>query len=144
MTVPLIEQYHKLELYLISARLSNCFINILNAISECDPFYTVSFCCTEAFLLCQKKKIGKLKQSRCTLPSIVMNLHTSSAVLFGLLITCMAKMREKWFGERKQNGPRTPPSSPLLPSPFLQPPVIEVRQPLPLWPANVIASEQSP
>lgn len=59
--------------------------------------------------------------------------------LFGLIITRLLEIRKKCFVKRKHGR-----QSSILVDPGAVAPVIGVSAEIPLWPANVIALEQSP
>ena len=59
--------------------------------------------------------------------------------MFGLIITCLLEIRKKCFVKRKHGRQSSIPADPAAVAP-----VIGVSLEIPLWPANVIASEQSP
>lgn len=59
--------------------------------------------------------------------------------LFGLIITCPLEIRKKCFVKRKHGRQSSIPADPGAVAL-----VIGVSPEIPLWPANVIASEQSP
>lgn len=59
--------------------------------------------------------------------------------LFGLIITCLLEIRKKCFVKRKHGRQSSIPADPGAVAL-----VIGVSLEIPLWPANVIASEQSP
>lgn len=58
--------------------------------------------------------------------------------LFGVIITCPVEIREKCSVKRKHGRQSS------IRDPGAAAPVIGVSLEIPLWPANVIASEQSP
>lgn len=63
----------------------------------------------------------------------------SAGGMFGLIITCPLEIRKKCFVKRKHGRQSSIPVDPGAAAP-----VIGVSLEIPLWPTNVIASEQSP
>ena len=84
----------------------------------------------------------------CNAYAIFKNIYASARLLearggggglFGLIITCLLEIRKKCFVKRKHGRQSSIPADPSAVAL-----VIEVSLEIPLWPANVIASEQSP